>query len=168
MSDIISEAQKASKPIYRTDKAEIVEYYREKYSEKTWRTKLADDLADYSSVKRSSLLRRFQGGRENKAAGKGQASEFKALGESGKVPPLGYEAPSGGYDITFVGEIRISGNCFPRHFECHLDGGEAIEFASALSEGDVDTMYDLMFFDYFEEDLAEGFCNSPRVTVKAA
>lgn len=163
----MEQIQGASVPIYLTEKADIIEYYMSEYGDEDWKSELVDALGEVTDLKRSSLMRRFQGGREYSTRVSAKArEEYRQVGE--QIGPVDYEPPAGGYKITFVGEIRISKKCYPRHFVVHMGGDEAMEFAQvAAGEGDINDLWELIFYEYFEDDTAEGYCGDPVIVVEA-
>lgn len=156
-----------STPIYLSEKAQIIDYFQDRYSDE-WKSELVDALSDVSDLKRSSLMRRFQGGREFSTRVTPKArEEYQQVGQS--IGPVGYEPPTNGYRVTFVGEIRISKKCYERHFERYFGGADAMAFTNALMAEDegVDDLWDLIFYAYFEDETAEGYCGEPSITVEA-
>jgi hypothetical protein len=94
----------ATMPIYATQKADIVEYYQEKYG-KNWTVQAALDLsgAPKGSTAYKSAQRHFQGSRLNAQpkTAKAQAAaaeRYKTLGE--KLPPIGRTLKPGRDSIT--------------------------------------------------------------------
>lgn len=143
-------------------KSDIVEYYQSRYPGRGadgWKQRLSHDLADITGMKAKNIERRFDPSRINniprRASEKGQYTE---LGEQ-----IGPVMPENGLVVDFDGEIKISGQCFPRKFgNLFLDAEEAEELAAT---GD----FHIILQEYFQgQDIAEGLCGDPSITIRAA
>src|SRR5256885_1080111 len=112
--DFLAQIRAAAVPVYRSTKFEIIDYYQGEYAD-AWKGHLVEALQEVESLqgaKRANLMRRFQGGREfsPKVTAKAR-EEYRQLGL--KLEPARYEAPPNGFQVTFVGDIKISKDCYP-------------------------------------------------------
>jgi hypothetical protein len=79
--------------VFLSTKAEVTEYYKDAYGAKSWTSRIAKDLHGMIKNKKgenmsvANIQRRFQGGRELKAATQSKTKgEFAALGKT--LPPI--------------------------------------------------------------------------------
>ncbi len=130
-----SAIESATAPVYMTNKADIVEHYRETYG-KNWTVQAALDLsgAPKGSTAYKSAQRHFQGSRldavpKTAKAQAAQAERFKTLGE--KLPPIGRTLQPGRDSITVTARGtqdngRQGGR--ERKIEVTFSGGQATQF----------------------------------------
>ncbi len=139
MEHLIQAFHESSTPVYMAEKAEILDYYHDMYSDE-WKRHLVDELYQLTGVKRSSLMRRFQGDRTMRRPRTAKArAEYAQLGQH--LPPLRYDPPSGGYQIDFAGYVQISEECDDRDFSAVVSGTQAYQLANAPSFGGVMGLY---------------------------
>jgi len=157
--DLAEQVHAQSTPVYVDTKHDLITYYQQTYHY-GWQVQLANDLAPYADASPRSIQRRFNPDRINRPGTAQEQLQYQEL--AAQIGPVEYEPPEGGYEVTFVGEIAISRKCYPRAFTIYITGDEATAFANNPDIMDV-------FTEYFEgEDVAEGFCGSPDIDVRAA
>lgn len=157
--DLEDQVHDASTPIYADTKAALIEYYQQNFPNR-WQRQLSEDLAPLAGISARSIARRFNPDRIDRPGTALEQLQYQELGQ--EIGPVEYEPPEGGFEVTFVGEIAISRKCYPRAFTIYITGDDAIEFANDPDIMDV-------FYEYFEgEAIAEGYCGSPEIDVRAA
>lgn len=101
-----------STPVYMTGRAEIVEYYQDKYGAKDWRSHIiADFQAQGDTRKRGSIAREFQVGSSGKerykSAAKGAAKErYEKLGKT--LDPIGRTPKQDSIKFVVTGKQKSS------------------------------------------------------------
>ncbi len=143
-----------SVPVYMTERAEIIDWYRD-HAGQNWKSKLVADLMPIAQLKRTTLMRRFQAGRENspKMTQKTRA-EYEALGQT--LEAKGHQPPPGGYRVEFCIWMVISGEC-PGDAEERCQTiiippvRQALDFC-------LNPTFDTILFYYFKEYHVAAYC----------
>ena len=145
-------------PIYLIEKEEILDYYHDRYGTQ-WKQHIVSDLQAMTGIKRRSLMRRFQGVRTQNVPRRAKArAEYVALGQ--RLPPVGYDPPSGGIQVNFVGYVQISSECEERDFYEVATGMDAYSLVNAPSFGALMNLY-------FPANLVAGPCGPWSVEISA-
>lgn len=149
-----------------TTKLELMEYFQERYP-KNWNQQLSTRLQPYlpltkagnlQSIKNIERRHQARGGKGIPAMTKATAAQYAALGKE-----IGRQPPKNGYSVTYHGEIRISGQCWPKEFGPLLITGD--DAAALARTSDIF----IIFRVYFQGlDMAEGWCGKPEITIEPA
>lgn len=134
--------------VYLESKGQIIEYYKQEYGEKNWTRQIAKDLQPFTQgkngqpLKVESIMRRFQGDRATKAAGKtarGTNEQFKKLGKELPGTPVPRKDLAGKKaKVDVKARIKISDDERDRKFSTTLSGGQA----SALRRGEIGAIFE--------------------------
>lgn len=145
----------ASTPNYIGTKSEVIDYYKDTHGDK-WRRAIAHDL--HGSIKNkkgenmsvANIARRFEGGRELKAAKtKDVKGQFKQLGE--KLPPVSRSPKGGEVTLHIKGNQKTGkGGTRERNITVKMRGDEAYTW---VNNPTWETMWDYGDYGYaFDED----------------
>lgn len=161
--EFVEQVLAASTPRFATTKSEVVAYFQEQHP-RGWRKPLVAALAPITGMTEKNLQRRFDPSRlGNQPKRKAEQEQYKELGR--QIGPIGFEAPEGGFEVTFVGQIRISNQCYPRSFIKRVSGADAQALVEAAQNDEADFM--TMFRAYFDgDDVAEGYCADPEIIIE--
>lgn len=88
---------------YIESKADIIEFYQEKYKgrgKESWKQHLIHDLSAQTGIKTKSLEKRFDTQRRNNPETR-NAAQYQELGKT--LPPMGYKPKGGEITITIEG-----------------------------------------------------------------
>lgn len=123
---------------------EMINYFQEKYPGKKvqkngkvieeWKGKLADAIQPFTKdkngnpVKRASIMRRFQGGRQSSKRKDQTQEEYKALGDLLPMQP-----PKNGYLIQGTICLKYSEDCEERYIDIEVTGEAAAALAKSAS-----------------------------------
>ena len=143
-------------PIYLIEKDDILDYYQDRYGTQ-WKSRIVSDLQLITGLKRSSLMRRFQGQRTRNTPKRAKArAEYAMLGQ--QLPPVRYDPPPNGIQVDFVGYIQISSECEERDFHEVVRGMEAYTLVNAPS-------FSALMNLYFPTNLVAGPCGPWSVEI---
>ncbi len=143
----------ATRTIHMDTKEQIVDYYQEKYGERGWTRKIAEQIQPYTHNKAgtgpmslSNIMRNFQGERLNKSSSRSQI-DFKALGQ--ELPPIRRELKPGHTSITIT--VRGDMHQGPKNYDstepitakATFSGNDAVMFINNPSYEDIYEEYGL-------------------------
>ena len=158
-ASVIEQTHASSTPVYLETKSDLVQYYQMKYPAR-WQSQLTEDLAPIANAKATSLARRFQPKRIDQASSNAAQEQYRQLGQ--QIGAVEWIPPENGYEITYVGEIAISEDCYPRSFTIYIDGLEAYAFANSP---DIMTALSKYADGKF---VPRGWCEEPEIEIQAA
>lgn len=133
-----------STPIYRSSKAEIVDYYKDTYGAKGWKQALVKDLSPIAGIKPKNLERRFDPSRLNNVERR-NAGQYAALGK--KLPPKAKRLPTNIH-------IKVKGQSDPSPKSKRKGKSTGESARERTFETDFKGME---AFDYMQDPTMEGF-----------
>lgn len=159
-----------TKKIFLETRDEIIDYYKDKYGvaedyagTEAWKSHIIADLMAQTGKSRNTVAREFQYDRRVGAEryrvtkpSPATKAKYKQLGR--KLPPR-YIAPDDGYNITYIGGIRISKKCEHRSFSVVISGAAAQEL---LETGELWILY-AAYWEGEEDNPAEGPCEGVEI-----
>ncbi len=118
-----------SEPVYLTSKADIIDYYKDKFGEKAWKSELVQSISgstDKKSKEYRSAIRDFQGDRLEKP---GKPGRYEAIGQ--QLPPVSRTPNGSSITVTVEGE-QANGRGGTRHrsITATFTGSDAYDFVN--------------------------------------
>lgn len=142
LDDLKGVVDRVTDTVYMTSRADIVDYYQDKYGA-NWKDHIIGDLVQQTGKSKNTVSREFQYDKrlgmeryKNTRISKSTAAKYEKLGKN--LPPVKKSVPPGGFSITIKGKVDPSpkskrrGGGIPREREFTVDfkGSDAIDFAN--------------------------------------
>lgn len=150
-----------SNPVYLQTKLDEVEYYKDTYGEKQWRSHMTRDILRSLGLPETkknlnTYGRDIQAGRENTASKRADIqARYEKLGHS--LPPVSRTPKGDSITITVKGtQSNGHGGTRDREFSVTLSGSRAYDFVNNPSFDDIyDEYFDGEYEGQFDDDSSE-------------